>query len=303
MTLKNRNSLIVLLILAVPLAIFLGSVLYNASNLPPPAPLPNPNGYDGLIHSTTLLASNVGDYVTLNEADLQLLVSKDTDALTEARKALQEPSSVPLDYSPTSTNTMDRLAGLKRLAFAFAAEGHLANMKGRTDQAVQSYLDLIHLGNESCRGGVLIDQLVGSTIENLGIENLQKIAPQLDSKTCVATAAALETFDSQRQTWDEVMQQEHDWSRRAFPGVRNEFARITERPILTKMYRNAERKFEEQQMSMRQFIIDLAARAYELDHGHAPASAADLVPGYLKTIPQDPFTGANLTYSSRQKNH
>ncbi len=28
-----------------------------------------------------------------------------------------------------------------------------------------------------------------------------------------------------------------------------------------------------------------------------PASLADLVPDYLKTIPQDPFTGTNMVYS------
>jgi len=43
----------------------------------------------------------------------------------------------------------------------------------------------------------------------------------------------------------------------------------------------------------RQLLIDLAARAYELDKGQSPANVADLVPDYLKAIPQDPFTGTN----------
>ena len=41
-------------------------------------------------------------------------------------------------------------------------------------------------------------------------------------------------------------------------------------------------------------MVDLAARAYELDKGHPPASAADLVPEYLKAVPQDPVTGTNM---------
>ena len=49
----------------------------------------------------------------------------------------------------------------------------------------------------------------------------------------------------------------------------------------------------------RQLLIDLAARAYELDKGQSPANVADLVPDYLKAIPQDPFTGTNLVYSPR----
>jgi hypothetical protein len=43
--------------------------------------------------------------------------------------------------------------------------------------------------------------------------------------------------------------------------------------------------------------LDLAARAYELDKGHPPANLTDLVPDYLKAVPQDPFTGANMIYS------
>jgi hypothetical protein len=44
-------------------------------------------------------------------------------------------------------------------------------------------------------------------------------------------------------------------------------------------------------------MTDLAARAYELDHGAPPKEIADLVPAYLKTIPLDPTTGTNLVFS------
>jgi hypothetical protein len=33
-----------------------------------------------------------------------------------------------------------------------------------------------------------------------------------------------------------------------------------------------------------------------LDKGHRPANLADLVPDYLKAVPQDPFTGTNMVY-------
>ena len=103
-------------------------------------------------------------------------------------------------------------------------------------------LDVIHLGNESARGGIVIDQLVGTAIEAIGVANLQKLVDQLDAKSCRETAATLETLDSQRQTWNEVMQQERDWSRRTFPGVRNELGRLMSRNTLNKVYQNAEAK-------------------------------------------------------------
>ena len=130
------------------------------------------------------------------------------------------------------SNHLDELAGFKRLARAFAREGRLAEMENRTGDAAKSYLDTIRLGNESARGGVLIDELVGIAIEAIGTSHLQKLVDQLDAKTCRETAAALETLDSQRQTWNEVMQQESDWSRRTFPGLRNELIRLMTRKFI-----------------------------------------------------------------------
>ena len=95
------------------------------------------------------------------------------------------------------------------------------------------------------------------------------------------------------------MQQEHDWSRRTFPGIRNELTRIIARKSLEKTFQKSEQVLKKQEQKNRQLEIDLAARAYELDKGHQPESISDLVPDYLKAIPQDPFTGTNLVYSPR----
>jgi hypothetical protein len=35
-------------------------------------------------------------------------------------------------------------------------------------------------------------------------------------------------------------------------------------------------------------LVDLAERAYELEHGALPKNIRDLVPDYLKAVPQDP---------------
>jgi competence protein ComGC len=64
-----------------------------------------------------------------------------------------------------------------------------------------------------------------------------------------------------------------------------------------KVLQQAEQRFNKQVAQTRQLLIDLAARAYELDKGHRPANLNDLVPDYLKAIPQDPLTGTNMTYT------
>jgi hypothetical protein len=204
-----------------------------------------------------------------------------------------------LDYSPDSSKLLDPLAGMKRLAQAFVAVGKLAEMEKRPNDAAKSYLDAVHFGNESTRGGVLINELVGIAIEAIATSHLTNLVEQLDAKSCRETAATLETLDSQRQTWDEVMLQEHAWSRSAFPGLRNELARLMSRNSLEKAFQKAEHKFKERQINTRQLLIDFAARAYELDKGHPPATVSDLVPDYLKAVPQNPLTGANMVYSPR----
>lgn len=258
--------------------------------------MPNPNGYDDLMKSSKMLAPNVGNYTNRDLNELQTIVSADSNALQIARAGLQKQCRVPLDYDPTSTASEIRLPAIKLLGASFAAEGNLSEMQGHPDEAAISYIDIIHLANESSRGGVLIDELVGIAIEHKGTDKLQPLVPQLDANTCRETAVALETLDAQRQSWDDVMWQEHYWSRRTFPGIRYEITRMMMYKEMKKMNQTAERRFDDQVTRTRKLIIDLAARAYELDKGHPPASVADLVTNYLKTIPIDPATGTNMVY-------
>ncbi|HEY5233569.1 MAG TPA: hypothetical protein VIK35_08560 [Verrucomicrobiae bacterium] len=300
MTIKTRNRLIVLFILAFPFVILFGFLASQVVGpLPPIQPLPNPNGYDDFVKAGKMTASNTSDFDKMNEQELQTLVDGNSNALQLVRSGLRMQCRVALDYSPNSSTLLDQLAGMKRLAQAFAAEGRLAEMGNRPGAAAKSYLDAIHFGNESVRGGVLINELVGIAIEANATSHLTNLVERLDAKSCRETAATLEALDSQRQTWNEFMQQENDWSHRAFTGVRNEIARLMARKSLLPAQAAAGRKWKQQQIKTRQLIIDFAARAYELDKGKPPVSVADLVPDYLKAIPQDPFTGTNMVYSPR----
>lgn len=299
MTAKTRNWVITLLILASPFLFFLGLLLFwTAEPLPPVAPLPNPNGYDDLVRAGLTIKGKPGDYNQMNEQQLDGLVATNAGALQLLRAGLNNQCRVSVRFSEAyMANHLNELAGFKRLAQVLAAEGRLAEMEGRPADAARSYLDAIHLGTESARGGVLIDELVGTAIEAIGIAGLQKLVDQLDAKSCRESTARLETLDAQNQTWNEVLQQERDWSRRTYPGVRNELVRVMSRNSLNKAFQKGEDKFNKQRMKMRQLTVDLAARAYELDKGHPPASLANLVPDYLKAVPQDPFTGTNMVYT------
>jgi hypothetical protein len=299
MTSKTRNRLLVALILAFPFMVALGFLIFQTLRpLPPPKPLPNPNGYDVLAKAGAMVSTNSWDYDKMNREQLRELVAANAAALTLARAGLSNECRVPVQFSEAYIkNHISELAGLKWLAQAFVVEGKLAELENRPGDAAKSYLDTVHASNESVRGGVLIDQLVGITMETLGTGALTNLVDQLDAKACRETATTLETLDGQRQTFAEVMQQENDWSHRTFPGIRYEFVRLMMRKSLLPAQAAGARKFGQQQTRTRQLFIALAARAYELDKGHRPASLADLVPDYLKAIPQDPLTGTNLTYT------
>jgi hypothetical protein len=300
MTIKTRNRFIVLFILAFPFLVLFGFLVSQvAQPLPPVPPLPNPNGYDEFVKAGQMVASITSDFDKMNERQLQTLADGNSNALQLVRSGLQMQCRVALDYSPDSSTLLDQLAGMKRLARAFVAEGKLAEMENHPNDAAKSYLDAVHFGNESARGGVLINELVGVAIEAIGTMNLTNLVSQLDANSCRETAATLEDLDSQRQTWNEFMQQENDWSRRTFTGIRYEYSRLMTRKSLLPAQAATARKFKQQQMRTRQLIINLAARAYELDKGKPPASLADLMPDYLKAIPQNPFTGTNAIYSPR----
>lgn len=288
------------MILSFPFVLFFAFLLSElAGPLPPVSPLPNPNGYDDFVKAGQMVVSNTWNFDKLNQQELQTLVDSNSNALQLARSGLQMQCRVALDYSANSSTPLDQLTGMKRLAQAFAAEGKLAEMENRTNDAIKSYLDLVRLSVESACGGVIINALVEVAFEKMGTSYLQKLANSLDSKSCHEIAASLEVSDSQRESWGIISQQEHNWTRRAYTSFRDRLDELIMFNSIRKTNQKAEQVFKKQEAKTRQLIIDFAARAYELDKGKPPASLADLVPDYLKAVPQDPFTGTNLVYSPR----
>jgi hypothetical protein len=157
-------------------------------------------------------------------------------------------------------------------------------------------LEIIKLGNESTRGGPLIDGLVGLAIKNIGAASLQNLTNKLDAESSRKTAQGLETLEAESESWRDVLQNENEWSRTSFPGLKNRLVAFFTSGSLKAAKAKAEHRFKEHQTKIRHLIINLAVRAYKLEKGQRPKNISDLVPDYLKAIPQDPFTGTNMTY-------
>lgn len=263
----------------------------------PPPPLPKSNGYSAVVKAAHTIPEPPNDFRKMDHEQLQALVASNSAVLQSVRSNLDGEIQVPLEYSLDSVSShLSDLSRFKRIAMAFLMESQLAQMEKRPADAAKSSLDTIRLGVACARGGILIDSLVGDAIDSMGTTDLQKLVDQLDQKSCKEIAQQLQNIDRQRQPWEQVLKQEHYWSSKAFPGARYLLVRLFTSRSTRASEAKAEQKFKTYQTNTRKLMIDLAARAYQLENGHPPASTADLVPNYLNTVPFDPFTGTNMTY-------
>lgn len=298
MTIQTRNWLIALVILAFPFALFLGLLLsWNAEPLPPLAPLPNPNGYDELVKAGRMVKGNVSDYDKADWENLRGIVATNAEALVLARSALSNQCGVPLQFTKAYlTNHIQGLIAFRSLAQALVSEGKLAEKENRFGDAAKSYLDAVRQGNQITHGGLLVDEMLGIAIWSLGETQLQSIVTNLDAPDCRRTAANLEALAGDRQTWAATMQQEEAWLRRTY-GWRGEWLKWIHYSARQKNLKRAMDTLNGNEQREGRLLIDLAARAYKLERGHPLASVTDLVPDYIKAIPQDPFTGTNMIYT------
>jgi len=187
---------------------------------------------------------------------------------------------------------------MKLLVHLLIAEGRLAEMEHRTNDAAEFYLEGIRYGEEAFRGGVMIDRLVGIACQALAMRWLQKAVAGLDSETCRSAIRTLRDIDRRQEPMRSVLNNEREWIRRTFSLWRR-LPSMIPIPSMNPMIR-AKKQFvancDHVELELRQLMIDLAARAYELEHSQNPKNLNDLVPDYLDSIPTDPTTATNLTY-------
>ena len=278
-------------------ALLVVAALVLTRNQPPPAspPLPKPNGYDDFVRAGRMVADNTSDFSTMSEGDLRALVMKNSEALKLARTGLTHECQVPLDFLAPNPTYFTNLGVVKRLAQAVTTEGRLAEMENRPADAAEAYLTVIRLGYATGRGGLLIDSLVSIAVEAMGMVNMERLAPKLDAKQCREAAAALESSEGQREPTQDVLARERLWARRAY-GLKGQIARIVNFKSIRQTEKGVVSRLTAQQTREQVILIQLASRAYELEKGDRPKTLAELVPAYLKAIPQNPITGTNMAY-------
>jgi len=235
--------------------------------------------------------------------ELRKHLAENAEVLKLVREGLTKPCRVPISYS-TNHFVLRSLSDVKKLARLLEAAGRLAELEQRTNDAARIYLETIRYGEESCRGGVMMDHLVGIVCGTIGVNSLQKIAGTLDAATCRALSRQLQGIEHGQESVKDVLRNEAEWVRRTFPlWQRLPAMNSIESPNpLKRVKKDFVKKCHQSELHRNRLIIDLAARAYELERGHPANSLNDLVPDYLESVPVDPTTGAKLTIHPENRN-
>ncbi len=264
-------------------------------------PLPNPNGYDDFVKAGWQVSGNVSDIDKKSPTELTQLIGRNQEALRLARIGLNKSSRIPVMYSADYAAWSTReLMNTKELARIFNAQGRLAEWEKRTNDAVRIYLEGIRASQAACRGGILIDKLVGTAAESINEFRLRTLVPQLSAPICRETVKALETIDALSDPLEMTLEEERKWSNGA-TSLKEKFnhllhyrddQQVMEVCIGTLQYR---------QQARRQLIIDLATRAYELEHNRRPDTVKVLVPKYLNAVPGNPETGKSMNLTNFTK--
>jgi hypothetical protein len=280
----------------------MGLIAYQLVELNRPisrSPLPNPNGYDDFVKAGKLLVGDPVYFNRTNAVELRSNIASNAVALRLIRQGLTKKCRIA---RPISTNyisdRMTELMAAKRLAWLLEADAKLAELEHRTNDAASVCFEIIRFGQETCRGGVMIDRLLGLACEGIGRTTLQNIVNGLDAQQCRARIGELRIALANEEPTEDVLRNEEIWSRinSSLRERLQSWIPISRFNPAKRVRQNFVKNCERSELQLKRMTIDLATRAYELDHGRHPKSLSELVPDYLDSIPTDPTTGTNLTY-------
>lgn len=267
---------------------------------PPPIPdtsLPNPNAYEELVALASPIAlATVPDH----DAPVNVLrpfVAQYRPVLDRARLALAGESAVPINYlSPELP--LERINALRSLCRALVAEGRLAGHEGDITRAVQSHTNCVQLGHSAARGGLVIDWLVATAIEGIGISELSKVRDRLSAPDCRELAQNLVAVEVAREPLDRVLMRDTAWLQHAIGWPERLEVLFDDLTSSSGGGHRAYRTLDQRNRAfIRLLICDLNIRAFQLEQGKLPGNLSQLVPEYLPSVPNDPFfSGWPLVY-------
>ncbi|HXG49225.1 MAG TPA: hypothetical protein VNO52_16495 [Methylomirabilota bacterium] len=176
---------------------------------------------------------------------------------------------------------------LKMVGQVLRAESEAAARRGQTNDAIQSALDLVRYGHGVGRG-VMIDWLVGSACELMGLRQLTNVAVTAAAAELRRVVRTLEELESERESKEAVLKEEGRWQRGAFNLLRYLRATWEARslnPDGTGDLYDFDREYEKRVNEARGTLLQMATWAFQREKGRSPTHELELAPDYLLRLP------------------
>ena len=304
MTRKIRTLLLTLILGAVLVAFAL--LVFTANRPIPLPPLPNPNGYDDFVKAGQLagqlLASGSDFYSATNLDQLQTAVSANSESLRLVKLGLGRECRFPLARFQTTSALSQTLNSCKVLAQLLAANRRLAELEGRTNDAVTISVETIRIGNEISRGGPMIGHLFGIACEAIGCDPLARLVPAMSPAETRRLIPEIEAIEARQVPWAEVCRNDNALIRGEFLQHPNPILLVETLWNLHLSRKRGEERDGRIRASLRLLTVELALRCYRQEHGKVPVKLDELVPACLKAVPQDPFSAKPLIFRPQGTN-
>ncbi|WP_422927390.1 hypothetical protein [Singulisphaera sp. PoT] len=276
-------------------------LLNSGMDLPP---IPVPNGYDDLKRAGTMIIGSEpgprGDVRQATEDELRAYLAANREALALGRAGLAKKCLVPLSAKEGTlefqiADHVEWSGKIRRLSRLLACEARLAGFEGRRDDALRAELDLVRLGNDASRGGMVIDHGIGLAITTTGLALLREDLEKLSPDQCRRAIRGLETAFDAREPVAQVVSRESKLGSSAGTlqvRVLASFAN-TFQSQLTTAFDHAVFSDKRTAADYQQILSELGLRVYREEHGTLPVSLGALAPTILVRIPFDPFISKN----------
>jgi hypothetical protein len=305
---KTRYAIggILLVASAIPAAVAFAVLM---SPLPiPSAEVPNPNGYDEFKAATNILPTNLMvnsgnfDSETATELELQQASDEIAPALDRVRQGLNHPAIIDLEYHEDDLE-IDTIQSFRTMARGFAAQGRLLLKKNQPSEAADVFINGASFGVQIAKGGLMVDDLVGSACSGGCYKGLFITAAQIPAIRIPKLIATLQKLETGRDPWKDVVYRDRVWSQRAHGWYGHSL------DVLSDYFDNGWNTSEAYEVTRQQELavirllqLELALRLWQDEHDGWPKSVDELSPNYIEKIPVDPFSTKGEPMKSVFKN-